>query len=391
MDTVRADRLECYGYTKKTAPNVCRLAAEGALFTRAFSQSSWTLPAHASILSGRYPNEHGAVTSRARMGDDQPRLARILRREGYATGAIISARLLDPNFGLRRGFDTFDFSAVERGIHSSFAASVSDHAISWLEENTSPFFLWLHYYDPHHAFLAHDGTDDARPEIADDALEYPYWNERPAPDFDYYRAHEEVFAVRYDGELRFTDTHIGRVLDHLRDTGRIDETIIYVTADHGEAFATHELTGHDNVLYDELIHVPLIVRAPGDTAPRIVDTVQETRDIFHTTLELLGVQSPWASGYNLLSDTREYAFTEVESRNEHKRAAIVGERWKLVYTLDNTVELYDRSADPSETENVAEDNPALVKELLTRLTNEMNIVILDEEAVDQLRALGYVN
>ena len=191
----------------------------------------------------------------------------------------------------------------------------------------------------------------------------------------------------YDGEIHFTDAQIGRGFDYLKASGQFESTIIIVTADHGEAFGTHELFGHGELLYDELLHVPLIVRAPGANGPRTVDTPQETKDIFHTVLSLLGVEAPAASRYNLLSDQRDYVFSEVTSNKREKRVAILNEKWKLVYTLDEGVELFDRVEDAEETVNVAEENPQIVGDWLARLTDEMNIVILDDEALERLARL----
>lgn len=392
MDTVRADHLPCYGYQIPTASNVCALADQGVLFTNAISQSSWTLPAHASMLTGLYPHQHRGETRYTRVDDDARRLAGILKREGYATGAIVSARVVGANHGLERGFSYFDSSLIQKGIHTRFAADISDKAIAWLDQQDDPFFLWLHYYDPHHVFLHHaNGFPYTVPDIENLELDYTGWNRSPSKILKYVRQHSKAFLSLYDGEIYFTDLQIGRLFEHLRRSGRYDRTLVVVTSDHGESFGEHRLVGHDNVLYQELIRVPLIIRAPGQEGPRVIDTLQETRNIFHTVLSVLGVESESGPGHNLLTDTREYAYSEVHNKNSVKRVAVNHENWKLVYAFDATVELYDLSQDPAEKSNVAEENPQIVRGLMERLSEDMGVVVMDEEALEQLRALGYVN
>ena len=392
MDAVRADHLPCYGYAADTAPNVCGLAKEGTLFTNALSQSAWTLAAHASILTGVYPHEHRAENGSTPIHDEGPRLARILSRNRYATGAIVSARFVTAKYGFKRGFQYFDASPDKRGNDNSYAREIADKAVSWLDEQPDPFFLWLHFYDPHHAFLHHDsGFTYAFEGIDKVALDYAGWGDHPSRLLDYVRENEETFVSLYDGEIYYTDQQIGRLLEHLRRTDRLDRTMVIVTSDHGEAFGDHEHVGHGKLLYQELIRVPLIVRIPGFQEGRVVDSAQETKDIFHTVLSLVGIDAQAGSGYSLLSDSKPYVYSEVSHRIPQKRVAVVHEHWKLIYTFDGTVELYDLSNDPTERLNVAEENAGTVKGLLERMSEEMNVVVMDNETLEDLRSLGYIN
>jgi arylsulfatase A-like enzyme len=393
LDTVRADHLPCYGYALDTAPNICGLARKGVLFTNAVSQSSWTLPAHASILSGLYPHAHRAETIRSRIDKSAPSLAWILKRRGYSTGAIVSARFLNGAYGFRKGFQYFDTSLIRRGIHNVFADRITDKALDWIGAQSGAFFLWLHYYDPHHAFLRHPSGLPYSTASGDREIDYAGWNERPTPTpaAARFEEHRETLTSLYDGEIYFTDQQIGRLLARLDATHRLQRTLVILTSDHGESFGDHELFGHDNVLYQGLLRVPLIVRVPGRLRPEVNGTLQETRDIFQTVLSLLGVESESASGYNMLSDGRDCAYAEVSNRNPHRSVAVVQGTWKLIYTFDGTVELYDLVADPGEITNAAEANPGVVRRLLKRLSDDLDLAVIDDQTVEQLRALGYLN
>ena len=392
LDTVRADHLPCYGYGIDTAPNVCGLAKEGVLFTNALSQSAWTLAAHASILTGVYPHQHGAEDRSTPIDDDAPRLARILNRNDYATGAIVSMRFVNANYGFARGFEDFDSSLDRRGNDHTYAREIVDRAVSWIDDQPDPFFLWLHFYDPHNAFLHHDsGFPYAFQGIDEVELDYAGWNDHPSSLVGYVQENKEALVSLYDGEIYYTDQQIGRLLEHLRGTDRLDRTLVVVTSDHGEAFGDHQHVGHGKLLYQELIRVPLIFRIPSFTEGRTVETSQETKDIFHTVLELLGIDAETGRGYNLLSDSRSHAYSEISNRMPHKRVAVVHDNWKMIYTFDGTVELYDLPRDPMEQMDVAEENPEVVKELLAKMSADMNFVVMDEEALGHLRSLGYVN
>jgi arylsulfatase A-like enzyme len=392
LDTVRADHLPCYGYGIDTAPNLCGLAEEGALFTNAISQSAWTLAAHASILTGLYPFQHGAENGSTPIEDDAPRLARIMRRNHYTTGAIVSSRFVNASYGFKRGFQYFDDSPDQRGNDNTYARKVTDKALSWLDEQSDPFFLWLHFFDPHHAYLHHDsGFDYVFEPAGGFAVDYTGWNQHPSPLLDFVRENRETLVSLYDGEIYHTDQQIGRLLQHLRQTDRFDRTMVIVTSDHGEAFGDHDHVGHGKLLYQELIRVPLIVRIPGYSERRVVDGFQETKDIFHTVLSVLGIDAQAGSGFNLLSDSRSYIYSEVNHKIPDKRVAVIHENWKMNYTFDGTVELFDLSEDPKEQINVAEENTEIVRNLLERMSEDMNVVVMDEEALEDLRSLGYIH
>ena len=269
LDTTRADHLGCYGYARPTSPNLDALARESLVFTRARSTSSWTLPAHASLFTGKFPKSHGAHYDpegpllladaieaprgiRARgLSADEETLAVALSRSGYATAAVVAGPWLLRGFGLSAGFEHYDDEGVVDHAGRS-AKEVSDAARRWLlEERDRPFFLFLNYFDPHFPY------DPPEPHAS--AFLLP--GATPDPN------RREQFEALYDGEIRFMDQEIGRLLHFLRDRGLYDETLIVVTSDHGELFGEHGHWGHSGHLFEELVRVPLLWKPSGPTRP----------------------------------------------------------------------------------------------------------------------------
>jgi arylsulfatase A-like enzyme len=389
IDTLRADHLPCYGYESDTAPRVCALAEEGTLFERAISQSSWTLPAHASMMTGLYPSEHRAQNFTSSIDPGAPMLAEILHGRGFATGAFVSTVFV-AKYGFRRGFDAFQHF---RTLTSDpVAAPLTDRALEWLAAVEEPFFLWVHYYDPHHEHRMHPETGFSYSEGIEDAeLSYKWWNVHPLPNaWRAFERNRRTHLSLYDGEIRYVDSHIGRLFDALRDADRYDDTIIVVTSDHGEAFGEHQLVGHDNVLYSELIRVPLILRVPG-RAPAREAALVETKDLMPTILDLLEIPRPARARGSLLEGERGFAFSEVHNRNSEKRASVNHEGWKLIYTFDREeFELYDLERDPGETRNLAAAHPEVLARLKDALFARMGVVVLDEEMLEELKSFGYI-
>ena len=270
LDTTRADHLGCYGYERDTSPNLDRLAAEGVVHERAFSTSSWTLPAHASLFTGKFTSSHGArydpegplrltsgIEGSAEWDDYRARglspyeatLAGLLTDAGYATGAVVAGPWMKRVFGLASGFQHYDDDDVH-SISGRLAEEVTDAALDWVDglARERPFFLFLNYYDPHFPFEAPEPhTFRFLPEA------------RHRPEALGKRAN---MLDLYDGEIYYTDLQFGRLLDGLRERGRYDGTLFVVTADHGELFGEHGLWGHGVSLSQPELHVPLVVRPP---------------------------------------------------------------------------------------------------------------------------------
>src|SRR5712692_6705866 len=253
IDTLRADHLGSYGYPRPTSPTVDRLAGRSTVFESAWAAAPWTLPSVMSIQTGRYPSSHRVENDGLRLAPQIPTLAEVLKGAGYVTGAFVSHIYVDRPFGFERGFGTFeDFGLsrpgyrLEAGLEPT-ADRVTDAALGWLRrQGSKPLFLFVHYFDPHWPY---DPPASYR-SIFPDAYAGP-WDatydsiskfqepERPLPD-DYRR----FLIDRYDGEIRFVDDQIGRLLEGFAGAGRAGRTWVVLTGDHGEEFKEHGSMGH---------------------------------------------------------------------------------------------------------------------------------------------------
>jgi arylsulfatase A-like enzyme/Tfp pilus assembly protein PilF len=383
IDTLRADRLGCYGYARPTTPAIDALAAEGVVFRHAVSPVPLTLPAHASMLTGANPPRHGVRGNAAyRLGPDNVTLAEILADNGLATGAVISAFVVDSRFGLDQGFedydDVFDEPVTTNVIVERNAGETTRHALRWIEENRQErFFLFLHYFDPH---LLHDPPEPYASQFFDDL---------------------------YDGEIAYVDEGVGEVLDALKRLDLFERTLVVVTADHGEMLGEHGELSHGWFVYESAIRVPLIFRAPG-IGPGTRDDPVGLIDIVPTICALLGLPCPdGVDGVNLaplLRGEGGLAGRELycESLEPTKYGcnpllALVGERRKYIETT--RPEMYDLDDDPQESRNLLELEPergAAPRERLAALLAEQGrgrsdaSVPLDEESRRRIEALGYV-
>ena len=417
MDTTRADHLGCYGYSVETSPRIDALAKSGTLFTGAISQAAVTPVSHASILTGLNPYRHGLRvmhgTSEYRLDESQVTLAEILRDEGYDTAAFVSAFPVAEYFGLQQGFEVFnaDFQPenendlVAGGVVSTGAAQrraeeTSNLAIEWLRDCDHPFFLWLHYFDPHDVKLL-PPKEAVQP-----------WAKPP-------KGMKARLKFFYDFEIRYMDRHIGRVFDALEEFGMTDDTVIVVTSDHGEGLGDHDWWTH-GILYQEQVRVPLIVRVPGQAqAPRVSSTVRSI-DLVPTLLDLAGIGPgdrrrfdgrslrPLLTGektdlgliaYSDSVNTLTYVTTpRIRDEKEDMLFAVADGKWKFIQHLKEREksELYDLVNDPGETHNLYAENPDQVRALRAWLQKLDYVPFrqLAEDAVphdvlEELKQLGY--
>jgi arylsulfatase A-like enzyme/Flp pilus assembly protein TadD len=386
IDTVRADRLGCYGYAGAGTPNLDRLAAEGVRFANVYAQVPLTLPSHCSIMTGTYPVDHFVHNNGAySLGPDLPTLAALLKGEGFKTAAFVASFTLDSRFGLARGFDLYDDNVQGGEALKSFrserdAGAVLAALTPWLEENSGErFFGWAHFFDPH----------------------LPY---APPPPFDV-----EYRNRKYDGEIAYVDHVIGRLLEQLKDKGLLDRTLIVVAGDHGEALGEKKEIDHGLFLYDGTLRVPLIVRSGKDLpAGLVVPSRVRLIDIMPTILAILGMPvPPGVRGTSLLpyvrgrikADLPSYIETYYPRENygwSELRGLIDGP-WK--YILAPTPELYDLARDPREEKNLASAEPAILREkagkfdaLIDRSGAGKGAVrrTLTAAEVERLRSLGYL-
>lgn len=383
LDTMRADRLGCYGYGDAQTPTLDALAARGVLFEQAFCQVPHTLPSHCTILTGLNPPTHGVhVNGNQALSPQVETLAETMKSAGYRTGAFIAAWVVDAVFGLDQGFDLYA-DLASRGVEASPLAElpgdmVVDAALSWLDATAgAPFFAWVHLFDPH----------------------APY---RPPPPYD------EQFDDPYDGEVAFADAQVARLVEWLNDHGQFEKTIILVVGDHGEAFNEHGEPGHGFFLYNTTMQVPLIIACPEVlTTPRRIKAVARSVDVTPTLLDLAGLQATGTyDGQSLTSFCRTgegpalVSFGENEYLNRSFGWAplysLTDAHWK--YIAAPTPELYDRANDPEEANNLAADRretAALLVEVLAGLMTAMERIDapaapMDDAARRKLESLGYL-
>ncbi len=383
IDTMRADRLGCYGYAGAQTPTLDALAAQGVLFEQAFCQVPHTLPSHCTILTGLNPPSHGVhVNGNQSLSPEVQTLAETMKSAGYRTGAFIGAWVVDAVFGLDQGFDRYA-DLASRGIEANPLAElpgdlVVDAALSWLDTGgDAPFFAWVHLFDPH----------------------APY--SPPSP-------YDKLLSDPYDGEIAFSDAQVARLVEWLRGRGELEKTIILIVSDHGEAFNEHGEPGHGFFLYNTTMQVPLIISCPETlTTPRRIEAVVRTVDIAPTLLDLtgLGVTATY-DGESLASFclTGEGPTLVAYGENEYLNRSF---GWAPLYSLTDaqwkyiaapTAELYDRSNDPDEMNNLAaqrEETAALLVEALTEMMAAMEridapAVEMDDAARRKLESLGYL-
>ncbi|MYJ25995.1 MAG: sulfatase-like hydrolase/transferase [Holophagales bacterium] len=393
IDTLRADRLGCYGYAEIETPQLDRLASEGILFENALTTVPFTLPAHTSIMTGVYPPVHGVRENVGYALDERlPTLAEDLSVGGRRTGGFISAFVLDGRWGIDRGFDRYydefkvqDVGMLNMGSVQRSGTETIGQAEAWLDEAAgSPFFLWLHLFEPH------DPYEPPEPF----ASRYP---ERP-----------------YDAEVAYTDSLVGRFRGILEDRDLLERTLLVVTADHGEGLGDHGEYFHGYFVYDSTARVPLIVRLPeGRLGGRRVAAAVSHVDLRPTILAALGVEAPAAplhqGGRSLLplllglDDGDRVAYIESYYALYHYdwaplRAIHTG---SLKFIDAPEPELYSLADDPGETENVVRGTRAEARELRDRLlgmirdfdqsgSGEAARPDLDQETLAQLQALGYL-
>ena len=392
IDTLRADHVSCYGDSPVETPNIDRLAGEGVRFTNAASTVPFTLPAHASIMTGTYPPRHGIRENVGYfLGDEAPTIAQSLQAAGRGTGGFVSAFVLDSRWGIGRGFeryfDDFDLSEFEDpnlgSVQRSGDQTIAE-ALRWLDarDQASPFFLWLHLYDPHDPYTP--------PE--------PYASQyggRP-----------------YQGEVAFTDSLIGDFRSALEERADFDRSLVILTADHGEGLGDHGERFHGYFVYDTTIRVPLIIRFPGAAAGgEVIDRAVSHVDLLPTVFEAIGLPVPadvqGASLLPLIGGGEMTSRREVYSESFYPMLhygwaplrSLRTDQYKLIAAP--RPELYDFIDDRKETHNLFAADPEEAAELearLARLRQEMEsdapsvgtATEVDQATIDRLRALGYM-
>lgn len=376
IDTLRADHTSLHGYERDTTPALAAWARGGTVFERALSTSSWTLPSMSMLLTGQWQ-----VKNEGRIFPAQRSLAEVLRERGYRTGAVVANRLLTGERGFDQGFDSYDlFATPGRGrVVGWLADEVTDRAIAFLEGGRRPYFLLVHYFDPHDPYLPAGGLAFEpwdRPERLEAFRAALPPEERALLDRETYRGIEHHVA-RYDSEVLQVDRALGRLLDHLERTGLAEETLVVVTADHGEGlwqraanrgephkdgvFFPQLYFEHGVQLYDEQVRVPLALRGPGVPAGAVHRESVSLIDVVPTALALLDVPAPAGLSGTPLLPLGEHPAGPVFCVCSRGTTVTLPGGLRLhqprAYRIEKGIapELYDLSADPLELADLAGD------------------------------------
>jgi choline-sulfatase len=435
VDTLRADHLSFYGYDRDTTPGVAGWIGEAALFERFYTPLPLTDPAFSSMMTGLAPIRHGVRHTSRRLDGSIATLAEVLRSHGWDTAAFVSRGGLMRGGNLDRGFDVANFEGgdpdalglsgarAKAEVWQRRAKDVTDIALLWIWKRAEPpFFVWLHYYDPHAFYDALPPFRD-RFEPSRDADSPPGLRAWWGSDIDGAQA-----IADYDEEILVVDQQIMRVVDHLRLTDRWDSTLVVLTSDHGESLGERGHMDHGEWLYEEQLRVPLVLRHPQLISPgaRIREPVQMV-DLAPTLLDLLGVEGEDVDRFVTTADGRSVRplleggelpsrplFFESENCPDEagrenapgmicypagvdgKIRALSDGRWKLILTpLEEArkFELYDLETDPLERIDRSESEPARVRRMTAQLDAywqaKAPAAVLDAEVQERLRALGY--
>ena len=461
IDTLRADHLGVYGYRRPTSPNIDRLAGESVVFERALAQASWTKPSVASLFTGRFVHNHGVIRSRDVLDGSIPTLATVLDGAGYHTAAFSGNPWITPEFRFDRGFDHFEsgraigpqltnlYRTVRRtesllkrnGIPIKLAKVIfrwagssasgnserdevlRDNVVQWLSEvdRETPFFLYLHLIGPHDPYDPPGSFAESFARNSEKAPHLPPPRvqtvfERADPMSD---GQLERLIDQYDAAIAHSDSLVGEVVEHLDRVGLGKDTVVVITADHGEEFYEHRNWRHGNQLYDEVIRVPLIIRMPGQ-APRLREDPVMLVDLLPTLLGLAGVDAVsevavapdgrslfpppegggrllfsehwWFQGGGYVARAVEQDGLKLHSARDESSGRQREEAYDLPHDAGERNDLLTRAArDSVWTDRIArlrEVQAAIVSAERPVATSELDD--MDEATKDRLRALGYL-
>lgn len=419
IDTLRADHMGCYGYTRNTTPEIDALSNEGCFFTNVTSASAWTAPAMASLFTTLMPSQHnirhgvcksGNIYGQEILDASHITLAEVLKENGLTTLGISSNPHLTPELGFAQGFDHFMVCKFKN------AEEITTSAIQFMTQyaNDKPFFLWVHYFDPHWPYSKQEPwIHTYAPDYHGELKQFYDTNlpkVRTAAGIEKGSNILQSLVALYDSEINYVDQSVGKLLDAIRSTGN---TMILLVSDHGEGFLEHDTLDHGYQLYEESIHIPLIIQCPAvKPAKKSFNTPCSIIDIPLTILDWLDIKDRYNfQGRSLLSimkgkipdDTGESNTTIISELNRFGKNLIslrVG-KWKYIYDRKHgEEELYDLAADPYETTNITGKEPLLRSEMENRLSNwlvatrkpksKVKRAKLDQESLEKLRSLGYL-
>ena len=387
IDTLRADRVGAYGARDVATPTLDALAARGVLFEQAMASVPLTLPSHASLLTGQYPATHGVRHNAVFvLSTEAETIAERFAAAGYTTGAVMGAAVLERDFGLDQGFEFYDAEmpterASAAGFYERSAKAVTDRALTWLAGERGPFFLWVHYYDVHASY------------------------DPPEPFKTRFQRHP------YDGEAAFVDQELGRLLAALEGEERLANTVVAVTADHGEGLGEHGEESHSYFIYDSVLHVPMILAGPGLPAGKRIAPVTPNTALAPTLLALAGVGPLARTDASDLTPLwrQDAAATTAGEAYAETLAGELDHGWAPIHAIRSDrfhyiraprPELFDLAADPHQRHNLlpskAPEHVAAVEagekriDALLAGSAVASPLAVDAETRAQIEALGYV-
>jgi arylsulfatase A-like enzyme len=455
VDTLRADAVSCYNPGTNLTPNIDTFAKQSILFENALTNSPWTLPAIASMMTGMPPSVHQATRHHARITGKLPTLAGELKKAGYYTAAIGINPTLTKQTNISNGFIYYDFypkfstgrsvgakirkhlsqyipdekvtNVSAEGLVIDFGSFIStdgltDLSIQWLSKNKDKsVFFWIHYFDPHVPYapparwlqghekklVPHIGYNFDRPDDLLTGVFVPTQKER------------EWIKELYNGEVRYVDHNLGRLFAALKQMGIYDQSLIIVTSDHGEEFWEHGAYYHGHSLYNELVSIPLIIKLPGNAAPKRVETTVSLQNLMPFILDYCKIKGHRQKVYNqslLPLITGKTGINAFEPQPVVSSAMRYGEEKETLYfeglkyirtEMSRQEELYNTTADPQEKNSIAEDFPGKIKQAIELLNRhfqfskqmiklfKINEVKKDkrkpsnQDQEDKLKSLGY--
>lgn len=408
VDTLRHDHLETYGYTRENSPNLKELSEESIIFKNHIAPMSLTLPSHTSMMTGLYPKSHGILKNGYRLNRSITTLAEILQSEGYVTAGVVASSILGRKVNFDQGFDyyyqpkPYADDAVKNGsgryeissTSTTDASKILNTTIKWLNlygerHEETPFFLFIHFYDPHAGY---------RPPKK-------YWK----------WGNDKV--SRYDGEILYVDEAIGKILKHMKTQDVYDNTIVIMTSDHGESLGERNYWGHEDMIYENCVHVPMIVKIPG-LGKKVIEYQTTHNDILPSVINLLNIDKEIDSdgldffGEKIRNRTyifgqrkffKDYKTREVEAwyREYGNRYFARTNKYKYHLLTNYKDEFYKLGSDPSEKNNIIGKKPnrdkakKYKKAIKTWLATEKKFNTesreIDEETKKVLESLGYIN
>ncbi len=422
VDTLRADHLGAYGHARATSPQLDSRMTRAAVFENAYAPSPWTLPSFASIFTGLYPARHGAGVKRqgesglrafSSLDPSFATLSQALSQSGRRTRAMVTNVFLGPGFGLGLGFDEYDFGSNRYVSSTRRADRMVDDALVWIDEQPDPFYLVLHFFDPH---IPYEPPDEARGKftagysgpLTNLEINGKTMTRIRSGNLGLDDADRTFLSSSYDEELFYLDIQLGRFFEGLESRGILRQGLVVLTSDHGEELFNHGSFEHGHSMYQEVIRVPLAFWGTGVRPGRHPEPVSLV-DLMPTILDAARLPVPenldGMSLWSALTRGRKLPRRDLLVQAPmYSPAPVALVRWpyKLVFETrkKKRVFLFDLSSDPEERNNLVEEFPELTKELVSRLVNGLGSpseapskeeVQLDEESREALRSLGYLD